>query len=653
MKTMETSARKSKRNFYLAFSLAVVTFLLYLPTLDFGFVNYDDNLYVTDNMRVQQGLTWHNVEWAFTTGYASNWHPLTWLSHMTDITLFGMDSGWRHLINVLLHCANTVLLFLVLKGMTDAPWRSAFVAALFALHPLHVESVAWIAERKDVLSTLFWFLAMGAYLSYTRRPGWGRYGVVMLCLALGLMAKAMLVTVPCLLLLLDYWPLKRITFDRSIPWRRGAALILEKVPLLGLSIVASIVAYLVQKAGGAMGLASVLPMKYRIANAFVSYVAYLEKTVWPAGLAVYYPHPRESISMTYAALAAAFIVGVTGAVIVLGRRKPYLPVGWFWYLGTLVPVIGLVQVGGQAMADRYTYVPLVGIFIMVAWGLPGLVPRIMQRRVIVVAATAIVLGLCAWRSHVEIGYWHDSASLFGRTLAVTSNNSMAETAMGNALMNQGRYDEAIVHLKKSLALTPHYVDAHVNLSKVLMLQGKRKAAQDELMRALKIDDSNPKLHNNLGALYAETKQWAKAVVELNRAVALEPTYASAHANLGHALLKTGRPKQALKHFKIALQYMPWRDDALRGLAQAYVGIGDPVHAAEAYGKAVALAPDDASLRLNYAVALAEAGRLDEARRAGEKALQLDPDLKGAQQFLDAVNSAMKKTASQGKAVSKE
>jgi hypothetical protein len=390
-------------------TLALATLAVFWQVLGHDFVNYDDPDYVYRNPNVQSGITLSSIKWAFTTGHAANWHPLTWLSHMLDWQLFGDNPGWHHLTNLFLHIANTLLLFAVLKRMTNALWRSAFVAAAFALHPLHVESVAWVAERKDVLSTLFWMLTIAAYLRYLERPGTGRYLLTLLIFALGLMAKPMLVTLPFVLLLLDYWPLGRFQFGQIVKsvgqqsrkslnafshWKLSRHLLLEKVPLFALSAISSIVTFLVQRTAGAVTSVETLPLKLRIANTFVSYLTYIQKMVWPSRLAMFYPYPDKTDLIWQTVVFALLLLIISLGVIWLMRRRRYLLTGWLWYLGTLVPVIGLVQVGDQALADRYTYVPLTGLFIIIAWGVPDLIAKWRFRKH-ALAASAIAV-LLAW-----------------------------------------------------------------------------------------------------------------------------------------------------------------------------------------------------------------------------------------------------------------
>ena len=395
--------------------LAIATLTVFWEVRNHQFVNYDDNRYVTENRIVQAGLTREGALWAFTTTHASNWHPLTWLSHMLDCELFGANPRAHHLSNLILHLANSLLLFLVFKRMTGMLWQSAFVAALFAIHPLHVESVAWVSERKDVLSAFFWMLTLWAYLHYVVSPGFGRYLLVLLFFALGLMAKPMLVTLPFVLLLMDYWPLGRLRLDGSSPNTSESAnlsaqpwpklgLVWEKLPLLAVSALSSLVTFLVQKSEAAVQSLAVFPLMVRVANALMSYMGYVGKTIWPRHLAVFYPHPGH-VAVWKIAGAVLFLGGVSALVIRMARRHPYLATGWLWYLGTLVPVIGLVQVGAQSMADRYTYLPSIGLFIMIAWGGPHLMPRPPWRHVVIAFSTASVLLLLMVTAWLQVRHW--------------------------------------------------------------------------------------------------------------------------------------------------------------------------------------------------------------------------------------------------------
>jgi hypothetical protein len=513
------SMNNREQQIVLLVSLTLLTVLVYWRVTSHEFVLFDDEVYVTENKQVQEGLSWQGVVWAFTTTDANFWHPLTWLSHMLDCELFGLNPGGHHLTGLLLHVANTLLLLLVLQRMTGALWPSAFVAALFALHPLHVESVAWVSERKDVLSTFFWILTMGAYVRYAEHPKALPYALTLVLFSLGLMAKPMLVTLPFVLLLLDYWPLGRLDMGQMRPSAPGRTdtpkaaksplflLLLEKAPFLVLSVVACILAYVAQVQGGAVKSSGLFPMDIRIANALVSYVSYLEKTFWPQNLAVFYPHPG-AWPVWQTAGATLLLVSISVLVILCVRKTPYLALGWFWYLGTLVPVLGLVQVGDHAMADRYTYVPLIGIFIMIAWGAQDLANRRRQGAPGFLAAAAAVLIVCGIVSAQQLRHWQNSTTLFQHAIHVTRNNEGAHNNLGLALVEQGRLDEAIAQYLRALELKPLNPRALNNLGIALAKQGKLEEARECFTRALAIDPEHHLARRNLGV--AERMQAGKS-----------------------------------------------------------------------------------------------------------------------------------------------
>jgi Tfp pilus assembly protein PilF len=563
-----------------------------------GFVSFDDGDYVSENPIVARGLTWHGVWWAFTTGYASNWHPLTWLSHMLDVQLYGLDPGPHHLTNEFFHIVNTLLLFGLLQRMTGALGRSAFVAGLFAVHPLHVESVAWVAERKDVLSTLFGILTLWAYVAYARRPGVRRYLAVLLLFALGLMAKPMLVTLPFVMLLLDFWPLGRLTqgpnpASRSIPigarWPIGT-LVREKLPLLALAALSSIVTFVVQRRGGAVMGLDVIPIRLRVANALVSYVAYLAKMLWPARLAVFYPY-FGSLPGWWVAGAILGLVAVSAAVLWVGVRRPYLPVGWFWYLGTLVPVIGLVQVGSQTMADRYTYVPLIGLFIMVAWGVPDLLIRWPPARIALPAAAGVVILGCAIAAQAQVQYWESSTALWTHALEVTAGNDVAYNNLGNVFAKQGKLDDAIAEYSEALRIKPGYAFAHNNLGRVLANQGKVSEAVEHYSKALRIEPDYADAHNNLGIVLADEGKLDEAIAHYSRALRTKPDFADAHNNLGIALAKLGRADEAIREFQEAVRIKPDYPEAHNNLGIVLASKGRVREAIAQYSEALRIKPD--------------------------------------------------------------
>ena len=579
---VNNAPRSTNRPNYLFLLVAglilLATFGVYWQVGDHEFISYDDQKYVTENSHVQSGLTLAGLKWAFTKGHAANWHPLTWLSHMVDCELFGLDAGAHHMVNVLFHLANTALLFWVLFRMTGGLWRSAFVAALFALHPLHVESVAWVAERKDVLSTFFWILTMWAYLRYTERKCAGRYLLVVLVFALGLMAKPMLVTLPFVLLLLDYWPLARLEFSPPISKVKSNifALILEKLPLFVLAGCASVVTFFVQKSGDAVVAAKHLPTYLRIGNAIVSYVEYLGKMVWPGKLAVLYPLPWDSLAVWHIAGAMGLLVCITGLVIGLRNRK-WLTMGWLWYLGTLVPVIGLVQVGSQAMADRYTYVPLIGIFIMIAWGANEFVPKWRRRNLLFGVLAIVILCSLSVRTWFQLGYWRDSVTLYKRSISVTKNNYQILYNLAGVFSKLGETQESVKTYNKYMQIKPSDPDGHFYLAIQLGKLDQADKAIVHLQEAIRIIEFNkdvrswsfhPDAYYNLGFLLGRQGQEDEAIRYYKKAIQLDGDYAHAHNNLGAILLTQGKLSEAIEHFREVVRLMPNNPKARSNLAKA-------------------------------------------------------------------------------------
>ena len=528
--------------------LGVVTVGALWPVAGSGFLSYDDDQYVTRNPHVQQGLTPSSLAWACTTTRAANWHPLTWFSHMLDWQLYGDRAPGHHRTSLLLHVAGTLLLFLVLETMTGSLGRSAFVAALFAVHPLHVESVAWVAERKDVLSGVFWMLATWAYVFWVRRPGALRYVLLVLAFALGLAAKPMLVTLPFTLLLLDVWPLARWRGS----WREWGRLVLEKLPLLALSIASSAVTLFAQRRGGAIGSLASYPLSIRLENALVSYVVYLKRAIVPAGLSVFYPHGHVSPPAWQIAVSALVLAVGTILAIRLRARSPYLLVGWLWYLGTLVPVIGLVQVGSQAMADRYTYVPLVGIFVIAAWGLADLAPKGARW----LPAGAVVVLVLAVLANVQARHWRDSVTLFRHALAVDGENFMAHHTLGVELVRMGRIEEALAHYAEVVRIRPGFAKTHTSLANVHLSQGRLDEAGGEAREAIRLDPNQALAHSCLGAILARQGRGGEAVEYYERALSIDPEDAQVHNNLGVVLVGLGRMEAAIPHFESAVRLLP-------------------------------------------------------------------------------------------------
>jgi len=584
-------------NFFVCLFLAALVFLVYWQVLDYDFVGFDDYKYVAENTEVRAGVTRKGFIWAFTQSHAGNWHPITWLSHMLDCDLFGLNAGRHHLTNLLFHIANTLLLFLVFRKMTGAIWKSGFVAALFALHPLHVESVAWVAERKDVLSTFFWMLTMWAYVRYAVRPKFGRYILVLIFFALGLMSKPMLVTLPFVLLLMDFWPLGRLQGCQwdgksSTPAKKGTFfhLILEKAPLFGLTVILSFITLLALAQQGKEQSFDVLPLSAQISNALVSYVMYIGKTIWPKGLAVFYPFPR-AIPIWQVVGAGLLLMGLSVVFIRAWKKRPYLAVGWLWFLGTLVPVIGVVQAGNQAMADRYTYIPLIGLFIMCAWGVPDLVKKWHYRKMGFGILTGLVLStlmVCTW---LQVQQWRDGISLFQHALKVTENNYVAHTNLGVLLNNKGRQKEAIEHHYEAIRIDPYFADAHNNLGIALHGQGKTMEGTKHFFEAIQI----------------------------------KPDFADAYHNLGNAMILQRNLKDAEKYFKKAIEIDPYRGDAYYNLGIICLERGEFRDAADRFSEALSIRPDFPVARTSLEIALEKLGEQKDALRKQKEVLKNDPN----------------------------
>jgi len=543
---MNTQSEKY-RIWFVYLALLVSALAVFWQVHKFEFTNYDDDKYVSENNHIRTGLAWQNIKWVFTNEHASNWHPLTGLSHILDCQLFNLKPGLHHLINLLFHIANTLLLFIVLRKMTATLWQSTFVAALFALHPMHVESVAWISERKDVLSACFWILTMAAYCTYVKKPNAARYILALVLFAIGLMAKPMLVTLPFVLLLLDYWPLNRLDIVNG---RQTYRLIREKMPFFILSAVSSVITFVVQKNAGAVQEIELLPPAVRAANAVVSYGKYILKMIWPTHLAVFYPHPGENLSLWQVLTTLVSLMIITIFVIRFAKRYRYLFVGWFWYLGTLVPVIGLVQVGNQAMADRYTYIPFIGLFIIVAWGTNDLLMNWKYRKIalgISAMASILVLSLL---TGIQTAYWRNSETLFEHALKVTNGNYLAHNNLALALSQHNKFDEAIYHLRSAIQINPNYFDAYNNLGMVYIKLDRCSEATQACLTAIKINPTNPLPFNNLGVIYLRAKQYQQAIQAFQQAIRIKPDLVQAHVGLGIAYFETGDKDSAMKEYEI-------------------------------------------------------------------------------------------------------
>ncbi len=645
--------------------LVIVSLAVYWQVGNHTFIDYDDNAYVTENRHVQSGLTPKSITWAFTTTHASNWHPLTWLSHMLDCQIYGLNPGGHHFTNVIFHILNSILMFLIFRRMTGALWKSAFVAAFFAIHPLHVESVAWVAERKDVLSTFFWMLTMGSYVWYVERPGTSRYLLAILFFALGLMAKPMLVTLPFVLLLLDYWPLGRfqvrkldvaqrteektqkdtkskkkksprhtlknavqenkiITSDYQ--WSLVVPFIWEKIPFFVLAAASSVVTFFVQQSGGAVRSFDVLPLTVRVSNALVAYVSYIGKVFWPFNLAVLYPH-YGMLEGWKVAGACLLLVFISFIVIRTVRWYPYLTIGWLWYLGTLVPVIGLVQVGIQSMADRYTYVPLIGLFVMITWGVSDLAGRwhYRYRKEGVAIVSAILLSILIVVTWFQLRHWTNSITLFKHAINVTDNNSVAHNNLGIALAERGKIDEAIDHYTRALKIKPDYAKAHYNLGNALGKQGRKAEAIDHYTKALKIKPDYVKAHYNLGVVLAEKeKKYDRALFHFRESLRFKPEYPDALMNIGTIFVKRGDVNMAIDYFLKTLRIQPDNLRAHLNLGSVFLQEGETDKAISHFRESLRIDSNHPEANYCLGLVLAKCGDIDEAIKYFSKTLRLTP-----------------------------
>jgi tetratricopeptide (TPR) repeat protein len=642
--------KQNWRSVLVAALLGAVTAAAFWPVLRNQFLSYDDAVYISENAHVTTGLSVENTKWAFQTGSQSNWHPLTWLSHMLDVQLFGLNPARHHLVSLIFHLTNSVLLFLLLRRLTGAEGRSAIVAALFALHPLHVESVAWAAERKDVLSMFFLILTVWAYARFTRAVagnsgsklapasarGWPWYFLALVMYALGLMSKPMLVTLPFLLLLLDLWPLGRLFAAGPVPGRAPIlSLIWEKIPFFGLALVSSVVTFEVQQRGHSVSTTEGLPLGPRLENAITSYLQYLNKTIWPVDLAIFYPHPglRGAAGMPpewQVGLAALVLAGISFSAIRRARREPWFATGWFWFLGSLVPVLGLVQVGGQSMADRYSYIPLVGIFICAVWAFAEIWAGRRFAPVIQTAAGALALGACAVLTHKQVQYWHDDLSVFQHALAVTQNNPVAHNVVGIALARQGNFESALTHFRAAVEAYPQYPDGYCGLGATLANLGKIEEAVQNYETALQLNPNYPMAHNNLGACLWRLGNREQALAHYAEALRLAPNFADAHLNLGRALLADGNFPGAVEHLSQAARLNPGDPLISPALAQAWLKEGKFAEAEACLRDGIRLRPADALAHLNLAELLVLAGRKDEALQEYAEVVHLQPGSPGVQ-----------------------
>jgi tetratricopeptide (TPR) repeat protein len=656
--------------------LALVTIVVYWPAVHHGFVDYDDPLYVTDNPLVRAGLSWEGLSWAFgrVHGFHTYWHPLTWVSHMVDCQLYGPKPYGHHLTSVLLHAANVALVFLVFRRMTGAFWRCVVLAALFGVHPLQVDSVAWVAERKNLLSAGFWLLTLYAYARYAQghspeplgkvsktrsvRPtsdkpvrGASRthhpslfYILSLFFMACGLMCKPVLVTLPIVLLLLDYWPLRRFQRTTSPPrdglgmgapdssLKRLLSLLWEKVPFFALAAASSVITLLAHQALGMLNSVSTPSWDARLENALVSYVRYLGKTFWPSDLAVFYPYPSV-LPMWEVIVSALLLIAISGVVLRTARSRPWLFVGWFWFLGVLVPFIGLIQAGEQAMADRFIYVPALGVFVALIWGLHGWAndPHYQVKGLLMAGSAATLVWVALTRQ--QLGYWEDGETLFRHALAVTENNYLAHLNLGSTLNERGQVDEAIREFKEALRLKPGYVLAYNNLGVAVVKKGQIDEGISYYREAIRLNPSYAEAHSNLGLALGRKGQLDEAIREFQEAIHLKPDFAEAHSNLGMPLVTKGRIDAAIQEFQTALRLKPDSAEAHSNLGMAFARKNQLDKAIQGFQDAIRLKPDFAEAHYNLGLVLARNNQLDEAISEFQQALRLKPDFTEARTSL--------------------
>ena len=670
---------KSKFLFICAF-LIFSTMGVYWQVTEFEFLDWDDTIYLTENPNVQAGITWDGIKWAFGSFHATNWHPLTWLSHMLDVQVFGMDAGWHHLSNVLFHAINALLLYLILSRITGLMWRSFFVAALFALHPLHVESVAWVAERKDVLSTFFFMLAIYCYTFYIQHPQLKRYLLVVICFALGLMAKPMLVTLPFVLLLLDYWPLKRFPityltdFNVSVLGQRSSVLwlVLEKMPLLMLSIVSSVITFEAQSKGGAVtgfggsmahGSVDSVAIGFgwieRLSNALVSYASYLGNTFYPRGLSFFYPY-RTEIQSEELIQSAVLILVISLVAIWQIRRKPYLFIGWFWFVGMLVPVSGVVLVGWQSMADRYTYVPLIGVFMAIAWGVPELTKKWPKRDVILSLAMTASIFACVILSYIQIGYWRNNISLYEHAAEVIPESAFVHFKVGTVLAEKGEYVKAQAAFESALRVEPFDLRSRFNLGLVFLRLKQFENAIEQFNELLKrypsytaaeqqieiaramwkrqqmatAVNSSPEVYMRRGILLEQQGRVQDAILVYKQIVQYKPEYIQAHQKLGFLFYKLKRVDEAIAHYKTLAKLQPDSFVVHYNLGLALVDKGQLNEAIKSYQQALRIRPAAAEIYNNLGVAFFRNGMIKQAIDSFQNAIRIKPDYAQAKNNLN-------------------
>jgi len=626
----KSSAKSSLTNldFVICLLLAAVTLAIYWQTRHFEFLYFDDQLFVSHFPNLKAGLTYKNIVWAFTSTILETnyWVPLTWISFLLDYEIYGLDAGGFHITNVLFHASNTVLLFILLRKITGSLWQSAFVAALFGLHPLHVESVAWVTERKDVLSTFFFLLALLSYSKYTSKKQLTWYLLCLFIFFAGLMAKPMLVTLPLVLLLLDYWPLVRYKSGadkNKVTVPSAVRLIAEKIPFFVLILIVALVTFSAQSKAGNVGSLDAYPLTMRVANALLSYVTYIGKMFYPVNLAALYPYP-ESIPGLKIAVSTVILILFTLIALRTVHSRPYLMAGWLWYLVTLLPVIGFVKVGPQAMADRYTYIPLIGLLIIIAWGIPPLLAGWRHKKPLLAASALLVVASMSVITWKQIGYWKDTVSVFKHTVNKTTNNPYAHAGLGIGYLKQGDLDKAVFHLHEAVSLKPNYILALKNLGIGLEEQGHLKQAIEYYNQVIELDEAHDEIYNDKGVALQKLQRVDGAVENFSIALKLNPDNLKAHNNLAALLARQGRAAEAIQHYEEALRIDPLLYGTYNELGVLYGKLANYDLAVNNFLKALQLAPDSAAIHNNIGVTYANLEKFSEAYSHFSKAVMLEP-----------------------------
>lgn len=641
------AARRKQRSAPLLIISALIgiTLVVYAQVGHQPFSMLDDPVYVSYNAHMNAGLTWTNFQWAWTTFDSANWHPITWLSHLLDAEFFGRDPGPQHIVSLAIHIASSVWLFVGLRRLTSAAGPSALVAALFAIHPLNVESVAWIAERKNVLSTLCWWATIGAYVRYVGRPGRARYAVVAALFAIGLMAKPMLVTLPLCLLLMDVWPLERASWPWRAPIASGVGgptwpvLLREKVPLLVLAAASAVITFIAQRSGGAVVDLGTISLAQRLANAPVAYLRYLEKTVWPEHLSVFYPYPL-AIEWTALVVALVILAGISVVAFRLAGRRPFILAGWLWYLVTLTPVIGVIQVGRQAMADRYAYVPLVGIFVAVVWGVRSLTANWRAPALVPALPGVIVVALLTLTARVQASYWEDTERLLQHSVDVMPTNFTALRGLAGLLSRDGRHDDALAMFKRAAAANPGNPDVPTDIANeyaalglTFAENGQFAKAIEDFREALRVKPGLSGVRVKLGLALLGDQRPAEALAELQAAIAADPADADARYRIASVYIALNRVNDAIAAYQDAPRLNPKLVEAHTDLGRLLLTLRRPDEAIAVFRRALQLDENVEDARLGLGLALASTGHLPEARQELERVLRLNPGNESAKQAL--------------------